>query len=187
MSLLGCLTRDSLTLVVAVVRCVVSCFAALTNDLWRCIDKPTRQLLRHMDDFTYLHALELLLLAFKAHVQSYTHTDSSSHVRTASAFQPPGLPASAARYFHAQSSPLPGEVILHVPDAFLRHILYGALQWHVLYAASRASGGASGSRGGRGGRGAEETGVVCVRMQRGWVYHECRLERFIQQHSSARH
>jgi len=149
--------------------------AALSHDLWRCIDKPTRQLLRHMDDFTYLHALEQLLLAFKAHTHNQPNTP----------FHPPALPPSTARFFTPLPSPLAGEVALHVPDAFLRHLLYGVLQWHVMYSAGRGSGSGSGGRERRGGggvRGAVDAGVVCVRMQRGCVNHECRLERFIQQH-----
>ena len=153
-----------------------ACLVALSYDLWRCIDVRTRQLLRHMDEFTYLHALEQLLLAFKAH----THTQPTTP------FQPPTLPPSTTRFFSPLPSPLAGEVALHVPDGFLRHLLYGVLQWHVMYSAGRGSGGGSGGGrerrgGGGGGRGAMDVGVVCVRMQRGWVYHECRLERFIQQ------
>jgi len=157
--------------------------AALTHDLWRCIDKSTRQLLRHMDDFTYLHALEQLLLAFKAH----------AHNQPTTPFQPPQLASSAARFFTPLPSPVPGEVALHVPDAFLRHLLYGVLQWHVMYSAGRGAGAAvavcsAERRGGRGSgaREAVDVGVVCVRMQRGCVYHESRLERFIQQHYGAK-
>ena len=157
----------------------------MTQDLWRCIDKSTRQLLRHMDDFAFLHSLEQLLLAFKAHC---------AHSQPSSPFQPPPLPPSSARFFTPLPSPVPGEVALHVPDAFLRHLLYGVLQWHVMYSAGRGSGSAAPAAAGRGRRGGREAceredvdvGVVCVRLQRGCVYHECRLERFIQQHYGAR-
>ena len=169
---------------VCVCVCVCVC-AALTHDLWRCIDKPTRHLLRHMDDFTYLHHLEHLLLAFKAHNRTHPTTP----------FIPPQLPASAARFFTvlggaggASGSLVrpAGELVLVVDDGLLRCLLYGALGWHVMYAASGRGGGTGGGVGGRG-RGGGDSGVVCVRMQRGWVYHECRLERFIQQHYAGVH
>ena len=135
-----------------------------------------------MDDFAYLHALEQLLLAFKAHTQAQPSTP----------FHPPALPPSTARFFSLLPSPIPGELALHVPDGFLRHLLYGVLQWHVMYSAGRGRGSGAGGRERRSGRGAAascgvmDVGVVCIRMQRGWVYHESTLEHFIRQHNGGR-
>jgi len=157
---------------------------AISTDLWLQIDRPTRSVLRRVHDFAFLHAVEQLLMQFKHHCHAIMQDAVSASASSSPPppFTPVSLPSSS--YFHVVPSPIPQEVGLLMPQPFQRLLTYALLAFHFMYAAT--TGGQRGRRRGRGGEEEEEaSGLLVVRMQRGYVYHQCELEHYIRSHFSS--
>ena len=138
------------------------------RDLWLLLDKHTRAVLKRLTDYSVLHHLEQLLLAFKAHVHSQQRQQQLPNY-SLSAFIAPS--SSSSPHYRVLPSMMADEVALLMPEPFLRFLTYALLAFHFMHSPPSRQGGK-----------AHEDGVVIVRMQRGWVRHTCSLVTYCTSH-----
>ena len=137
------------------------------RDLWLLIDKPVRAVLKRLTDYTVLHHVEQLLLAFKQHA----HAHQQQQQLTAYAATPFAASSLSSAHFRVLPSMMADEVALLMPEPFLRYLTYALLAFHSMHSPPPR----------RGGKGHED-GVVIVRMQRGFIYHTCSLVHYCSHH-----
>ena len=142
---------------------VVVSSSGFMRDLWLLIDRPVRSVLRRLSDASFLASLEQLLLSFKAHVRQREASPSRAAV--------PFAGSSTSPQYRVLPSAMSEELIILMPEPFLRLLTHGALAYHFMHAGA-------GRRGGR----AEDDGLLIVRMQRGWIDHQCSLASYVTAH-----